>query len=38
MLYQYEGVICVETGHINVHEAGAVNLEHKIITLPEAER
>ncbi len=24
MLYQYEGVICVGSGHINVHEAGAV--------------
>ena len=35
ILYQYEGVICVETGHINVHEAGAVEFtEHKIITLP----
>lgn len=35
MLYQYEGVICVETGHINVHECGAVEFtEHKIITLP----
>ena len=35
MLYQYEGVICVETGHINVHEAGAGEFtEHKIITLP----
>lgn len=34
ILYQYEGVICVETGHINVHEAGAVEFtEHKIITL-----
>ena len=36
MLYQYEGVICVGTGHINVHEAGAVEFtEHKIITLPD---
>ena len=36
MLYQYEGVICVDTGHINVHEAGAVEFtEHKIITLPQ---
>ena len=36
MLYQYEGVICVDTGHINVHEAGAVEFtEHKIITLPD---
>ena len=35
MLYQYEGVICADTGHINVHEAGAVEFtEHKIITLP----
>jgi len=35
MLYQYEGVICVETGHINIHEAGAVEFtEHKVITLP----
>lgn len=36
MLYQYEGVICVGCGHINVHEAGAVEFtEHKIITLPD---
>ena len=38
MLYQYEGVICVGSGHINVHEAGAVEFtEHKIITLPDTE-
>lgn len=38
MLYQYEGVICVSSGHINVHEAGAVEFtEHKIITLPECD-
>ena len=38
MLYQYEGVICVDTGHINVHEAGAVEFtEHKIITLPQQQ-
>ena len=37
MLYQYEGVICVGSGHINVHEAGAVEFtEHKIITIPDA--
>lgn len=30
-----EGVICTETAHINVHEAGAVELfGHKVITLP----
>lgn len=38
MLYQYEGVICVDSGHINVHEAGAVEFtEHKIITLHEQQ-
>ena len=38
MLYQYEGVICVGSGHINVHEAGAVEFtEHKIITLPDTD-
>ncbi len=38
MLYQYEGVICVNTGHINVHEAGAVEFtEHKVIALPDAD-
>lgn len=38
MLYQYEGVICVGSGHINVHEAGAVEFtEHKIITIPDME-
>ena len=38
MLYQYEGVISVDSGHINVHEAGAVEFtEHKIIVLPDTE-
>ena len=38
MLYQYEGVICVGSGHINVHEAGAVEFtEHKIITIPDTD-
>ena len=38
MLYQYEGVICVDSGHINVHEAGAVEFtEHKVITLPNEQ-
>ncbi len=32
---RYEGVLAVETGHINVHEAGAVEAAgHKVITLP----
>lgn len=30
-----EGVICVDTGHIEVHESGAVEaFGHKVITLP----
>ena len=34
MLSQYEGVICADTGHINTHEAGAVEFTgHKVITL-----
>ena len=38
MLYQYEGVICVGSGHINVHEAGAVEFtEHKILTIADVE-
>lgn len=33
-----EGVICTETAHINVHEAGAIELYgHKVITLPSHE-
>lgn len=33
-LYQYEGVIALDTGHINVHEAGAIEFtEHKIINI-----
>ena len=35
MLRSYQGVISVETGHINVHESGAIELGgHKVITLP----
>lgn len=35
VLASYEAVIAVETGHINVHESGAVEASgHKIITLP----
>ena len=38
MLYQYEGVISVGSGHINVHEAGAVEFtEHKIITIADTD-
>lgn len=35
MLRRYEGVVAVETGHIAVHESGAVEFSgHKVITLP----
>ena len=35
VLQPYEGVLCAETAHINVHEAGAVEFTgHKVITLP----
>jgi len=35
VLNRYEGVVAVETGHIAVHESGAVEFSgHKVITLP----
>ncbi len=35
MLHDYEGVLCADTGHIHVHEAGAVEYAgHKLLTLP----
>ena len=35
LLKNYEGVLSADTGHINVHEAGAVELTgHKVITVP----
>ena len=35
MLHGYEGVLAVETGHINVHESGAIEFGgHKVLTLP----
>ena len=36
MLAGYEGVIAPETGHISVHEAGAVEFSgHKVLTIPQ---
>ena len=36
ILARHEGVLAVETAHINVHEAGAVEAcGHKVLTLPE---
>ena len=35
LLRPYQGVIAPETGHINVHEAGAIEFGgHKVLTLP----
>ena len=35
MLSSYQGVLAVETGHINVHESGAIESGgHKVLTLP----
>ena len=36
MLADYEGAVAVQTGHIAVHEAGAVEYTgHKVLTLPQ---
>lgn len=38
VLSSYEGVVAVETGHISVHEAGAVEATgHKVLTVPGTE-
>ena len=38
LLRRWEGVVCAETGHIAVHEAGAIEYTgHKALTLPSAE-
>ncbi len=38
LLQRHEGVVAVETGHIAVHESGAVEASgHKVITLPPHE-
>ncbi|MCH3950999.1 MAG: aminotransferase class I/II-fold pyridoxal phosphate-dependent enzyme [Acidaminococcus sp.] len=35
MLESYEGVLAAQTGHVNVHEAGAIEFSgHKVLTLP----
>ncbi len=37
-LRPYEGVLCADTGHINVHETGAVEATgHKVLALPAAD-
>lgn len=38
MLKSYEGVIAADTGHVNGHEAGAIEWSgHKVLTLPQKE-
>jgi len=38
LLKSYQGVIAAGTGHISVHEAGAIELGgHKVLTLPETD-
>ena len=38
MLHDYEGVIAADTGHVSVHEAGAIEYTgHKVLTLPHYE-
>ena len=38
MLKDYEGVIAADTGHVNVHEAGAIEYTgHKVLALPQKE-
>ncbi len=38
MLRSYEGVVCADTGHIAVHESGAIEHSgHKVIALPQTE-
>lgn len=38
LLKSYQGVITADTGHISVHEAGAIEFcGHKVLTLPSAE-
>ncbi|MBQ6067194.1 MAG: aminotransferase class I/II-fold pyridoxal phosphate-dependent enzyme [Clostridia bacterium] len=37
-LRPWEGVICPETGHINVHESGAIESSgHKVVALPQRD-
>ena len=38
LLRSYEAVVCAATGHISVHEAGAIEYSgHKVIALPHSE-
>ena len=38
LLKKHQGVLCADTGHINVHESGAIEASgHKVLTLPSHE-
>ena len=38
MLRSYEGVIAADTGHINIHEAGAIEYSgHRVLPIPHVE-
>ncbi|MGL4518507.1 MAG: threonine aldolase family protein [Phocaeicola sp.] len=38
MLQDYEGVVAATTGHVSVHEAGAIEYTgHKVLTLPQVD-
>ena len=38
MLQPYEGVVAASTGHVSVHEAGAIEFTgHKVLTIPQHE-
>ena len=38
LMGRWQGVLCTETAHINVHEAGAIEATgHKVIALPSAD-
>ena len=38
LLRSYQGVLCAETGHIAVHEAGAIEFGgHKVLPLPNTD-
>ena len=36
MLHDYEGVVAADTGHVSLHEAGAIEYSgHKVLTIPQ---
>ena len=38
LLHMYDGVLAAETGHVNEHEAGAIEYTgHKVLTLPQKD-